>query len=176
MFIAGFTGAGKTTLAHEIAVKYPNTKIVELDWYHMYATEERKRLINEGKFSEDRQMWFDWDKFFKGIATLRSQGKLSLSNGWNQKTGRKDLNVNLDFEGKNGLIVCEGIFLLHPEATASADLVVLKDIDIEESQRRSDERDSHRNDPRYLAFRRALYVRYDKPYFERYKKNAQIIL
>jgi uridine kinase len=176
IFITGFSGSGKTTEAGKLAARYPNTKIVATDWYLTYPTVERRRLIQEKAISEEPQTWYSFEEFARDVVLFQKTGRLSVSNAWDQKTGLKDLDIILDFNGAKGLIVCEGLYLLHPEIAKFADLVLLTELDIEEAHRRASERDSHRNTPEELAFKGYLRNTYDIPYFEKYRSNADIIL
>jgi uridine kinase len=176
VFVCGFSGSGKTTTALHIAATYPNTKILHLDWYITYITKVRRVLMEEKKIPEDPQTWYDWDVFLSHIVELQKNGSVALPGAWDQKTNSKTLEVHLNFEGQSGLILCDGIYLLHPEIKALADVVILKALNFEESNRRANLRDSYKNDTDYFAYKVALREKYDKPYFDEHRLNADIIL
>lgn len=185
VFICGLGGSGKTTFAKNIAqeIEVPSVA-VHSDWWATYPTEVRKERITEALASQDSkrieqeenpQNWYSWDTLISDVKQLQSTGSLSLSNAWNQETGEKDLDVDLMLPEK-GLILFEGIYLLHPEITSLADYSVMLDVHYDICRKRSEDRDSHRNAPEDLAYKASLVEKYDVPYFEKYKENADLLL
>lgn len=180
LFLSGLGGMGKTTFAHKVEERRKSV-VVETDWYLTYATEDRKMRIAYALASgnperiqkeENPLHWYSWDLFTEDILGLQKNGSLKIKNAWNQKTGGKDLNVDLHLQGEKDLIMCDGIYLLHPPLTALADYIVLLEGGKELSQERTAQRDAHRSSPEYLAYKAELLEKYDLPYVERYRKNA----
>jgi uridine kinase len=185
IFICGLGGSGKTTFAKKLAAEHENAKILELDWYLKFSSKERAQRIADIWNSEDSSLvdqeadpynWYDWETFKADLSQLQTKGTLSLKSAWNQTTGEKDIDPSLDFNNTNGLIVCEGIYLLHPNVIPLADLVILLNVPKEESRRRADQRDAHRTNSEHLQRKAIILEKYDIPYFETYKKNADFIL
>lgn len=185
IFVAGMGGSGKTTFAKKLVAENLNAVHFELDWYHVYASKERHKRIQEAFNSKDQKRidmeadpiyWYDFDAFRKDITTLQQEGKLLVKNAWEQQTGEKIAEYNLDFKGKKGLIVCEGDDLIHPEIISLADFSILLDVSPDEARRRAEERDKHRSDVAHLARKRLIMETYDVPYFDANKKNVTLIL
>ena len=153
IFICGLGGVGKSTLADKLASRLScESAIVRLDWYLKYSTKERKERIDGVLKSGDRAKieqeqnpfnWNDFEKFKNDLISLKENSKLNISSAWNQVTGEKDLNINLKFDSQKGVIICEGIYLLHPSIIDIADLVVCLENSSEEVDRRTNIRDSH---------------------------------
>lgn len=185
IFICGLGGSGKTTFARKLAQKYENAHILEWDWYLKFASKERAQRIAAAWNSDDQTLvnqevnpynWYDWDAFKAGLRVLQTEGKIELKGVWNQATGEKDSNPSVDFDGKKGLIICDGLYLLHPDIISYADLIILLEVPKEEARRRADQRDSHRTDPEHLKRKAIILEKYDIPYFETYRDNADFIL
>lgn len=185
-FICGLGGSGKTTLAKKIAREMDVECIpVHSDWWAKYSTVERKARIKEALDSgdpvriaqeENPQNWYGvWKKLSADLLELQRTGKLMIPNVWNQKTGEKDLNVELSVPEK-GLILFDGIYLLHPEIADVSDFIVLLDVPPDVCRKRSEQRDSHRSDPDYLAYKASLMEKYDVPYFKKYRTRADLII
>lgn len=185
VFICGHGGAGKTTFAHTIERLLPSV-VLELDWFLTHPSLERRRKIARALASnnaaaiereENPQNWYDWNAFAKAVRTFQTKGSLSLRNAWNQKNGKKDIHIHLRYQkGKNCLLLCEGIYLLHPPIRALADVVVLLRHPLISGRKRAERRDAHRSDPAYLAWKATLLKKYDIPYFKKYQEKATIKL
>ncbi len=185
IFIAGMGGSGKTTFAKKLVAENINAIHFELDWYHVYASKERHKRIQEAFDSKDQKRidseadpiyWYDFDAFKNAITTLQREGKLHVNNAWEQKTGEKIAEHDLDFKGKDGLIVCDGDDLIHSEIISLADLSILLDVSPDEARHRAEERDKHRADTAHLARKRLIMETYDIPYFAENKKNVDMVL
>ena len=186
VYICGLGGSGKTTLAKEIAEKLDTDSVaVHSDWWAKYSTTERKKRIGDALASNDPerieqeenpQNWYDvWESIRSDLLTLQETGSLIINTAWNQQTGEKDFTVELSVP-EHGVILFDGIYLLHPEIADIADLIVFLDVHPEECQKRSEQRDAHRSEPEYLAYKAALMQKYDIPYFEKYRERADIVL
>ena len=186
LFICGLGGSGKTTLAKQIESEADISSVaVHSDWWLKYSTVVRKKRIKDALDSgdsklieqeENPQNWYKrWETLSTNLHTLQSTGKLTIHSAWNQKTGEKDLTVKLKVP-ENGLIIFDGIYLLHPEIAYTADFIVLLDLPPEVCRKRSEKRDSHRSSPEYLAYKASLLQKYDIPYFDKYRSNADYLL
>jgi uridine kinase len=187
VFVCGFGGAGKTTLCHQLATKLLlPTIIFETDWYAKYATQERRQRIASAIASQDSHLieqeenpknWYDWPALAAGLHSLKDKGYLKIRDGWSQRTGEKDLFVDLDLpKGKDSVIICDGIYLLHDEVRSAADLILFLDTPVTACVERTAARDSHRSSKVYLNYKAALVDKYDRLYFELYRKNADAIV
>jgi uridine kinase len=186
VFVCGFGGAGKTTFCHELSSKLPCSALVfETDWYAKYATNERRERIKSAVASQDPKLveqeenpknWYDWTEVVSALSSLRETGHLALRNGWSQRTGEKELSIDLELPcNEASVILCDGIYLLHDEVRSVADLIVMLDTPIVDCLDRTAMRDSHRSSREYLEYKAALLEKYDKPYFEQFGKNAHVL-
>ena len=185
LFLAGLGGSGKTTVADEIAKQSETDSIVlHFDWWLRYPTEARKKRIQQALASNDPEAieaeenpknWYDWEKMKADLLHLQDTGQTVLIDAWDQQTGLKNLKVPLELP-ESGLIICEGIYLLHPDITEVTDCIVFLDVSKDVCRKRAEARDGHRSSPEYLAYKAALVEKYDVPYFEEYKKNADIVI
>jgi len=187
IFVSGLGGSGKTTFAKKLVAETPNAKLLELDWYLIHNSKERAERIknvlgpaNKNQHLIDKELdpinWYDWESFKKDLERFQKEGKFFVKNAWNQTTGEKDSEHSLDFEGNNGLIVCEGIFMLHPAIRLLADFSILVDLPKVEARKRAEERDKNARSKEHLERKKIIMEKYDVPYFEKYKGNADLIL
>jgi adenylate kinase family enzyme len=111
IFISGFRGSGKTTLAKKLVATYLNAIHFDSDWYQKYSTKERvsrvKRALDSGDNDlidqeENPSNNYNWDLFEKDLKELQARGRLIIENARDQKTGEKNLKRVLDFEGMGG--------------------------------------------------------------------------
>lgn len=185
LFLCGLGGSGKTAAADRIAEQSEsNTIVLHCDWWLRYPTEERKKRIKSACGSGDPEKiareenpknWCDWIALRKDLLKLQATGHATLYDAWDQRTGLKNLKVPISFP-YDGLIILEGIYLLHPEITDIADFIVLLDVPKHISRRRAEARDHHRSPSAYLAYKAALVEKYDVPYFQQYRTQADMII
>ena len=187
VFVCGMGGSGKSTFAKNLAKSIGSNCIpFHTDWYATYPTKERKKRIKEALNSKDSQKiekdenpqnWYSWDKLKSDLNALSQTGSLHIQNAWNQENGEKDLTLNLKLkDSKNGIILCDGIYLLHPEITELADIIISLYVDEENLIKRAEIRDAHRSSPEYLAYKAHLTQKYDGPYYKNFEKNADMII
>lgn len=186
IFICGLGGTGKSTLADNLKKSFScETNIVRLDWYLIYPTEERKSRIRKALDSKDEQTiekeenplnWNDFHKLKKDLIYLQEHSSLDIQSAWNQKTGFKDTDIHLQFNESKGMIICEGIYLLHPEITDIADFIIHLDLSHNAASERGQQRDSHRSSKEYLEYKAKLQKKYDIPYFEKFINSADITI
>lgn len=185
VYVCGLGGAGKTvftnTLGHRLAV---DSVVMRHDWYLTYPTEQRKERIRQAIASgevnrieaeENPRNWYSDGAFLTDLITLRDTGSLQTSNVWNQDTGERDAAVEL-YVVDGGIILVDGIYLLHEPIAELADLRILLRIMPETGRLRAGRRDGHRSDPAYLEYKRQLTNQYDLPYFEYYQTLADIVV
>lgn len=187
VFVCGLGGCGKSSMCRSLAcqIETPVT-ILEIDWFLRYSTPERRNRIRLAQESgdlerlsreENPQLWYDWESFKEGLYNLKDTGSLRLEGAWNQKTGEKDLVVDLELPSEgSGVVLCDGIYLLDPTVSDFADFIVLLEISPELARERGEHRDAHRSSPEYLAYKARLAERYDQPYFKRFRARANKIV
>lgn len=181
IFVCGLGGAGKTTYAQKLLAQTPGAVLVSHDWYLRDSSSERHKKLDDAMASGDEvridndcnpRNWYEWKSFLRDLETLKQTGKVSVRAAWNQKTGEKNLELNLVLDKKDPVIICDGIYLLHDEVAKLADEIILLKASLDESRRRAEARDSHLQDSAHRARKRAWATKYDIPYFERFAKNA----
>ena len=186
IFICGFGGAGKTTFCNYLKSKLePNAVVFECDWFLKYPTFIRRAQIKTALDSgnarriieeENPKNWYDWMLLTTSLKTLTQEKMLSLENAWSQETGNKDLAVNLAISQDPGaVILVDGIYLLHDTIRDIADHIVLLDVPISHCIERTLKRDTHRSTRSYLEYKVSLLHKYDKPYFDELKEQADTI-
>jgi uridine kinase len=182
--ICGLGGTGKTTLCTEIQRRHPtSTAIIEIDWYLTHTSKERRARVleaidsnsNDLAFWKDPVNWYDWQLFVVDLDQLRSRGSLKRSGLWRQSSGEKDLEVSLSL-ATSGVIICDGIYLLHEEVRAHLNQTVLLKTTPESALARSIQRDHHRNPKNYQDFKSLVTAEYDIPYFEKYQDLASEVV
>ncbi|HZM63904.1 MAG TPA: hypothetical protein VFB59_02105 [Candidatus Saccharimonadales bacterium] len=185
IFVCGLSGAGKTEFCNDVQRELSRESvIVRTDWYLTYGSLERRRRIykafddNNAEAIEreaNPKNWYSWDRFKSDVKALRSLGQLQLSAAWDQRTGEKHLSVELQV-ASDGVIICDGIYLLDPAICEYTDVTVLLDVSPDTTKERAGKRDQHRNPGSYLALKESLKEKYDVPYFEQYRQLADIII
>ncbi len=185
IFICGLGGSGKTTLADRLAAKLEGSVVVRIDWYLRHPTKDRKQRIRQAIESKDPERiqqeenpvnWNDYNKLKKDLTHLQKHSSVNIRSAWNQKTGEKDTDLDLRFNEKKGIIICEGICLLHPEISEVADLIIFLKLSKDISVFRWKKRDSHRSTEEYLDYKASLQDKYEIPYVEKYLKNADVVI
>ncbi len=187
VFVTGLGGSGKTTLCRHLEdqLEVP-TLVLESDWYLKYSTDvrvERLRLARESgdqeriAREENPQHWYQWPLFCSGIEQLRDGGQVQMYNAWSQKTGNRELDIQLGLPKEGpALILCDGIYLLHPAVAELADFRILLDVEPEVAIERSRNRDAHRSSEEHAELKTELLRRYDLPYFEKYRSYADLCI
>jgi uridine kinase len=173
VFLCGLGGSG-------------NSVVVELDWYATHSTQDRKKRIEDARKTGDKKLlekeenpknWYSWSRFKRDLSKLKAKRHLNVRGAWNQKTGKKDLSVDLRLaQGGRAIILCEGIYLLHDTISKFADYIIYLTVSERLAHGRSAKRDLHRSSKQYLAYKRYLLKKYDVPYFAENEKNAHLVL
>jgi uridine kinase len=185
--VCGLGGTGKSTTSHIVALELsPQVQIFSIDWYLIHPTNERRLLIEEAlergepvevAYWENPSAWYDWKEISSAITTLVTCRSLTIENAWNQRTGLKDLDVEVTLPEEGSVVILvDGIYLLHPEIASQLDTVVLLEGSPEQSFAQSISRDSHRSPAEYLSFKERLLEEFDIPYFEKYRASADYII
>lgn len=182
--VCGLGGAGKSTLCREIAQQadYP-CAVFEIDWYLTHTSQARRASIlgalseqgDELEFWRNPTNWYDWSLLTSDLEGLRDTGKFARSELWRQSSGEKDLTQTIALASP-GIILCEGIYLLHETIRPLFDYMFLLESDSQTALARSASRDSHRNPDRYRAFKESVTRDFDIPYFSRFGASADAVL
>ena len=187
VFVCGLGGSGKTFFAHQLQEKIGRSAVsFHTDWYATYSTSVRKERIQEAIDSgdsirieqeENPRNWYSWLELQQGLKTLQSTGHLHIPNAWNQETGEKDLEVECTLQDHpSGVIICDGIYLLHPEMEQSADVIIYLSVSKNVVLERANKRDGHRSSSEYLAYKASLLDKYDLEYYKQYEQKADIVI
>lgn len=172
--VCGLGGSGKSTACRAAARMLSPISIFEIDWFSARSSADRRAMIqaaikeqNTAALAhwEDPTTWYDWPKLTAALSLLKSSRKLRLAGCWRQSTGELDLAVDEHIPTANGLILVEGIYLLHQPIRALLDRVIMLDAGGSESRDRANKRDTHRSDASYLSWKAELAERFDRPYF-----------
>jgi uridine kinase len=185
VYVCGLGGAGKTVFADNLRQRLTvDSVVMRHDWYSTYSTKQRRERIRQAIASgeskriaaeENPRNWYRDTAFLADLITLRDTGGLRTSDVWNQDTGERDSTVELSV-ASGGIILVDGIYLLHEPVAELADLRILLCIMPETARLRADRRDSHRSDRAYLEYKRRLTNRYDLPYFDCHQTLADIVV
>jgi uridine kinase len=185
VYVCGLGGAGKTVFTDNLRQRLAvDSVVMRHDWYSTYSTKQRRERIRQAIASreskriaaeENPRNWYRDPAFLTDLITLRNTGSLRTSDVWNQDTGERDSTVELSV-ANGGIILVDGIYLLHEPVAELADLRILLRIMPETGRQRADRRDSHRSDQAYLEYKRQLTNRYDRPYFEHHQTRADIVV
>jgi len=186
VFVCGLAGAGKTTLCHGLIELLPSgSTILRQDWFTRFITQERLARIASARDSGDTIAlereenpfnWHDLGAFFECAERLVRTGGLVLRGAFDQRTGRKDATFSVKLGGSSSLLLCDGIYLLHPLARMYSDQVVFIDIPFETSVERVRGRDGHRASDEYLRFKAGLRRKHDLPYATKWRKDTDIVM
>jgi uridine kinase len=185
VFISGLGGSGKTTLAKKFVEAVPGSMLFEFDWYMKEDSKTRKERVFSLQDSQDIEAiekaedplnWYHWNSFKKDLIKFQNNERVTIHNAWNQFTGEKDREINIKFQEKTGLIICEGICLLHEDIIKFADYIIYIDSPKENARGRANQRDAHRYTDKWKAKKLEIVEKYDIPYYTKYKRNADIII
>lgn len=178
IFITGPSGSGKTTLGRDIA-EATNGVCVSFDWWITEDSPTRRRKIVDDYTQKgmlpNPLSWYDWDLFLAQMTSFRERGYLHLESAWDQASGEKTLRVDLGAD-KDTPIIVEGVYLFEPSISRLSDVRVLIKSDMQKSTLAALKRQAHRNPSEYLKIKELWYMQFDKPYFEKHEKDADIIL
>ena len=183
VYVCGLGGSGKTRFCEDLRQDLGGITFSS-DWYAKYPSKIRhqrmKQAVESGdaeriEAEENPKNWYDWTALLEDSRELRAGRRVTIERAWNQQTGEKDLTLNLRCPAGRP-IWCDGIYLLHPPVKQAADLIILLQASPQAVRERAETRDSHRSSPEYLAYKDELMRKYDLPYFEALKSNADIVI
>lgn len=166
-----------------IAEAYPQqTCHFDCDQFSKYSHAERliriKNAMAAGdpariESEENPRHWYGWDDINLALTELRNKGGFSYNQGWNKETGERDKNYSISTptEGPS-LVLCDGIYLLHPPVRHLLDVTLYVDVPfsvtIDRGQRRM--RDSERT-----SYMEKLHRTYSLPYFAEHASETDWI-
>jgi uridine kinase len=134
-----------------------------------------KDSLPEIEFWRDPTNWYDWVALKRGLFALRDHGALKASSLWRQTTGEKNLEIDIHLP-ENGVIFCDGIYLLHQPVVDWLDAVVVLEVASGTALERSAARDAHRNDGIYQRFKESVANEFDQPYFAKNRGAADRVI
>ena len=185
IFICGHPGSGKTTFSKNLSNQLMGVEtFISHDLYLKHSSKERKKYFEykvnkitppSSNVEEDPKKWYDNAAFLKDLNTLKLNGALNIKNAWNQKSGEKDLKININLKNKK-FIICEGMYLLHKIISKHADMTIYLNTSWQESLKRQESRDSHRTSKESRRYKKYLAKEYSVPYFKKNRKFADIIV
>lgn len=194
--LCGLPGAGKTTLAEKLAVRFAGRALrVSEDDFCCVPTAQRKSFLLKALAENDLDAlralakpanpkdnpyanplsWYDWAALRTCLKTLKAGKPFERSNGWDQKTGRCDRPV-LYTQPKNPppLLLFDTNYPL--ECKELVDVIVLLDADRNLAETRQMHRDSHRSEETYFAYKKIIDEYYCLPYTEKIRFVADMII
>lgn len=185
--VCGLGGLGKSTACRLVKAEIGEQAcLLETDWYLEHASNDRRKRIKQALQSQDNELiakwenpsaWYDWSEIITALKTLKEKRELSIINAWNQSTGEKDMSFNMSLPAeRNSIILCDGIYLLHPEISKELDYTVMLKGDVSKSLAQGSGRDSHRSSDDYLQFKARLTAEFCVPYFKRFEHVADKVI
>jgi uridine kinase len=184
--VSGLGGSGKTTLCRHLSKCFSKRSFhFECDLFAKYGTLERRARIDKALKSgnpklieqeENPRNWYGWDDIEQTLSDLKERGSSVFDQGWDQKTGEKDKQAVFELpESDHVILFVDCIYLLHDPVRHWFDLSVLIDTSLEITFARGKQRDKHRSNSSYLKYKQSLTHKYDIPYFEQHKEQADWI-
>jgi bis(5'-adenosyl)-triphosphatase len=156
--IDGLAGAGKSTLAAEIANSLPRSDLIETDWFVKHARAER----DGPSFISAHPQWYRIDALRDLLMALRTGRHVSLNGAYDHKTGSHSLTITLDGAQSDYLVV-DGMYSTTAELAGAIDLRIYIDESVNAIRKRFIQRDCLRGvrDPIQTARREVQINSYD---------------
>ncbi|MGB4759140.1 MAG: hypothetical protein WBP26_03710 [Candidatus Saccharimonadales bacterium] len=179
VFVTGLSGSGKTTLASKISQTSDKVSVISFDWWIKDSSPVRRgKIVEDYRISNEIPNpleWYSWKKFSDNLITLQTTGTLDFQGAWDQSTGEKDLNLNLEVPD-DGVIVVEGMYLFEESTRNLADYTIMIEPDIDNATKRAQVRHQSRNPEEYLAIKERWHREYDVPYLQGYQSGVDLVV
>ncbi len=179
VFITGLSGSGKTTLASKLRDASDEIIVISFDWWIKDASPLRRaKIVDDYEKTGDIPNpleWYDWQKFHDDMNNLQSTGKLIFHRAWNQTTGEKDLDLELQV-GHDGIIVIEGMYLFEDLTRTLANYIIMIEPDIDKATQRAQARHQQRNPGDYLAIKERWHREYDVSYLKKHAEKVHLLI
>jgi len=196
--ICGLPGAGKTTLAQELAAFFADQSvIIAADDFCVVPTETRKKFLSEALAARDRTRleylsapvrsednpyanpltWYDWPALAECIKSVKAGQTVERPDAWSQKTGLRDRHATYR-PPNSGKFICflDNIYLFEPSLNGLVDYKIMIDLDKTAAAHRKAARDSHRSDDIYLEYKQIVNEKYCIPYLDRHRAEMDLIV
>ncbi|MCV6584628.1 MAG: hypothetical protein OIF47_03765 [Marinibacterium sp.] len=171
--VCGHAGAGKSTLCRQLVHMFAGRAVhLPCDLFSRHSLADRQARMDSARRSgddarlraeENPMNWYDWDGIACCISRLRSQRRSRWDRAWNSQTGALDgrFAAALPSDGP-GLVLCDGIYLLHAPVRGWFDLCLTVDADKDVIAARRMRRAATAAD---ADASRCRHVRFELPYF-----------
>lgn len=159
--ISGFGGAGKTTIAAQLAKFIKPVYVVHIDDF----------IIKENSLKDTRETAFDRDRLERQVLIPGVNGRQA---SYQKLIWRKNKLTNFHKIPKVDYLIIEGISVYHPDIIKYYDLLIWIDTDLDTSAKRGHHRDQSNENAKMWDF----WKENDRKYFEKYhpRDHADIII
>lgn len=194
--LCGLPGSGKSTLADKLANYFlPRALRVSEDDFCVVPTERRKKYLAtalaENNMEKLRALavptrtadnpyanpltWYDWQEFGRCLQQLKSGIAFDRAGCWNQQTGACDRHVHYVPPSRESCLYF--VDTNYPfEVENWIDMIVLVDASKQLAAKGQAQRDSHRSDTAYLAYKQIVGELYCAPYTEKVRGRADFVI
>ncbi len=194
--IGGLSGSGKTTLARRLTQRFaPRAVHVSEDDFCVASTDLRKSYLQDALRNHDlarlRELaaplrrednpyanplsWYDWAALSACLRALKRDESVERKDCWNQTTGANDRVVRYaPLQTVPALVFIDSNYPL--QYRDQVDFLVVLDLAPQQASERQRQRDAHRSDPSYLAYKEIVDELYCRPYFASVRAQADWVL
>lgn len=183
--VCGHAGAGKSTLCKDF-IEHATIPTIRLncDLFSTHGSRDRLELIAAARATCDQDKidavenpldWYAYDAIAAAISDLRLTGLHSYKSAWNSETGELDGSYDVSLpDQRPAIILCDGIYLLHPPIRQALDITVRVDATTDVLDQRGLARS--KGDIERAQQHRAMRERFAVPYFDLYGWLADIVI
>lgn len=181
--VCGHAGAGKSTFCNDFigSANVPTARLT-CDLFSTHSYRHRQELIasacssgcqTEIDAAENPRDWYDYNAIAFAISDLKQARAHRFERAWNSETGDLDGVCNISLpEQRPGIILCDGIYLLHPPIRQALDITIRIDAPIDVLDQRGLVRS--KGDVERAKKHSDMRERFAAPYFAQYGFLADI--
>lgn len=182
--ICGLGGAGKTCLCRQLCDENPGLVFhFVCDRFSTFGYDERQARIRAACASGDAARiaaeenpcnWYGWADIRDALQALRMRRSFAFEAAWNPRTGACDAHYAMDLPTDGpAVVVCDGIYLLHPDIRSQLDMTLHLDVPVEVVLDRG--RGRGRGTGTHAENMARLTRDYALPYFAEYEPDADYV-